>query len=166
MNLVRATDTQVLQLMPWFPDRASCQIWGGSQFRFPFTEITFLQDTRSHALPSFALVAPDERLLGFGQYYLRAGRCHLGRLVVSPEDRGKGLGRRLISGLVELGVQQLQVGECSLFVAPDNLPAIRLYQDLGFVQIAYPEDDLSLLPYIYMVVPAAELLDRVRATAC
>src|SRR5437868_648418 len=157
MKLAPATDKQVLEIMQWFPDRRSCQMWGGPQFRFPFTVSTFLEDTRSRELPSFALLAADDRLLGFGQYYPRVGRCHLGRLVISPLSRGEGLGRWLIGGLVEIGAQRLGVAECSLFVAPENASAIRLYQRLGFVPSAYPEDDPNVASFIYMVASAAGL---------
>jgi ribosomal protein S18 acetylase RimI-like enzyme len=159
MKLVRATDNHVLAIMEWFPDRLSCQLWGGPEFRFPFTEATFLEDTRSRELPSYVLVDVDERLLGFGQYYLRVGRCHLARLVISPEHRGEGLGRWLIGGLVELGAQHLGVGECSLFVAEDNPSAIQLYRKLGFVRTQYPEDDPRVTPYPYMVVSRAKLVE-------
>ncbi|WP_437791986.1 GNAT family N-acetyltransferase [Sorangium sp. So ce693] len=70
-----------------------------------------------------------------------------------------GLGRWLIRGLVELGVQELGVGECSLFVAADNTPAIRLYRRLGFVEARYPEDDASVTSLVYMVVLAGRLTE-------
>ena len=161
MKLVPATDGHVSAIMEWFPDRRSCQIWGGPQFRFPFTDLTFLEDTRLHELPSYGLVDADDRLVGFGQYYLRAGRCHLGRLVISPEHRGRGFGRYLIGGLVQIGAQRLGVDECSLFVVPDNTSAIHLYRRLGFVVTQYPEDDPGGAPFVYMVVPSVDLVERV-----
>ncbi len=143
--------------MKWFPDQRSCQLWAGPTFRFPFTESTFLEDTRNRELPSYVLLGADERSVGFGQYYLRAGRCHLARLVIAPKYRGQGLGRSLIGELVELGVKDLRIGECSLFVAADNAPAIRLYQKLGFEKVPYPEDDPSVTAFVYMAVSAVKL---------
>lgn len=159
MKLVPATDDHVSEIMGWFPDRRSCQIWGGPEFRFPFTDLTFLEDTRHRELPSYGLVDADDRPIGFGQYYLRLGRCHLGRLVVSPEHRGRSFGRWLIGGLVEIGARHLGVDECSLFVATDNTSAIGLYRKLGFVETRYPEDDASVASYVYMVVPRAKLTE-------
>ncbi|WP_437586754.1 GNAT family N-acetyltransferase [Sorangium sp. So ce1000] len=152
MKLIRAEDSHVTAIKEWFPDRRSCQVWGGPQFRFPFTDSTFLEDTRSHVLPSYVLLGTGDRLLGFGQYYSRAGRCHLARLVISPEHRGAGLGRWFIGSLAELGIQELGAGECSLFVAPDNARAIRLYRSMGFMETQYPEDDASVASAVYMVV--------------
>src|SRR5690606_17957768 len=81
MLLLPATEGHVLSMMAWFPDRRSCDVWGGQKFRYPFTADTFLEDSRSRVLPSYVLVGEAGELLAFGQYYLRAGRCHLGRLV-------------------------------------------------------------------------------------
>ncbi len=157
MTLTPATDDHVRALMAWFPDRRSCAIWGGHTFRYPFTESTFLADTRFRDLPSYVLVDAEAQPLAFGQYYRRAGRCHLGRLVVSPAHRGQGIGTQLIRGLVELGTRRLGLAECSLFVDPDNGPAIGLYERLGFVPAVYPDDDPDVRVYLYMVVAARAL---------
>src|SRR5690606_22329430 len=148
------TEGHVLSMMAWFPDRRSCDVWGGQKFRYPFTADTFLEDSRSRVLPSYVLVGEAGELLAFGQYYLRAGRCHLGRLVVSPAHRGRGVGQRLVQQLATLGSARLGVRECSLFVVPDNAPAIRLYERLGFRPMAYPEADAEVEAFTYMTVSA------------
>ncbi len=160
MNLERATDEHLRQLMGWFPDRHSCLVWGGPQFRYPFTVATFVEDTRVRELPSFVLVDADGRPLAFGQYYERVGRCHLGRLVVAPGHRGGGLGRHLIGALAELGSRQFDAGECSLFVARDNVRAARLYRGLGFREADYPEHDPVVAPYLYLVAGVAALEEK------
>lgn len=158
MRLRPATDDDAVAMMAWFPDARSCHIWGGPQFRFPFTAGTFLDDSRVRRLPSYVLVDEADTLLAFGQYYLRAGRCHLGRLVVSPGHRRRGAGQRLVRELVTLGSTQLDVSECSLFVVPDNEPAIRLYEQLGFRPATYPEDDPRMAAFVYMTASAEACL--------
>ena len=137
-------------MMAWFPDAASCHVWGGHRFRFPFTEATFVEDSRVHELPTYVLVADTGELLAYGQYYLRVGRCHLGRLVVAPTHRGRGVGERLVRELVTLGSNRLGVSESSLFVVPDNTRAVALYRRLGFTPTAYPEPDAENVAYLYM----------------
>lgn len=161
MNLVEVTPGQVREMMTWFADRRSCQMWGGPEFRFPYTEATFLEDMRRNELPSYALVAIGNELLGFGQYYSRVDRCHLGRLVISPHHRGRGAGRTLIAELVTLGSTTLDANEASLFVVAEN-PAKRLYERLGFVRTQYPVDDPHVLAFEYMVAPVDEVLKRAR----
>lgn len=150
MNLKSVTSAHVGHLMQWFPDRGSCHFWSGPEFRFPYTETTFREDIRLE-LPSFALIDGDEQLMGFGQYYLRVGRCHLARLAISPLHRGRAIGATLIHELSLVGRNRLQVSECSLFVLPDNARAIRLYTRLGFTPTPYPEDPSQFEPSIYMV---------------
>ncbi len=56
--------------MTWFPDRSSCQTWGGPEFRLPFTEASFREDAKLQQLPSFGLMDEGD-FVGFGQYYRR-----------------------------------------------------------------------------------------------
>ncbi|MGH8222403.1 MAG: GNAT family N-acetyltransferase [Woeseiaceae bacterium] len=137
--------------MTWFPDRKACLTWGGSQFRFPFTEATFREDAKLNSLPTRVLVRDDGELVAFGQYYLRVGRCHLGRLSVSPALRGQGLGSALIRELSRQGRADLGVHSLSLFVHPDNRQALKLYLRLRFSEVPYPEPSLATDAYIYMV---------------
>lgn len=156
MNLERVTSEHVERMMTWFPDRRSCEIWGGPKFRFPFTRASFFEDTHVGELPSYALLEREE-LVGFGQYYRRVGRYHVGRLVISPAHRSHGFGAWLIGGLIERARRDFVASECSLFVLADNAPAIRLYEKLGFVRAAYPEDDPDAAPFNYMVAPVERL---------
>jgi ribosomal protein S18 acetylase RimI-like enzyme len=142
---------QLLELMSWFPDKKSCQTWGGPDFRFPYTETTFQADAKLEILPTRALVQDDGAFIGFGQYYLRAGRCHLGRLAIAPRLRGRGLGSTLVHKLCEEGSGELGVESYSLFVLPDNENALRLYRRLGFAVVPYPESLHGVENHIYMV---------------
>lgn len=159
-RLVRTTRDHLRQMMAWFPDAASCAVWGGPEFRYPFTEATFVADSRCESLPTWSLLGDDGTLLGFGQYYDRAGRCHLARLVISPYRRGEGLGTRLIDGLIELGAPALRASECSLFVSRTNRAAARLYERLGFALAPYPDGSSPLPGSDYMVASCAVMRSR------
>jgi ribosomal protein S18 acetylase RimI-like enzyme len=155
MKLVAADDALMHQVMGWFTDERSCRFWGGPDLRFPFTETSFREDTRFGMVPSFCLLTENGELVGFGQYYARAGRCHLSRLVISPGYRGRGYGGILIRELWNRARSELGFPECSLSVLAENQPAIRLYKRVGFVQQAYPDAmPGSVANCIYMVAPA------------
>lgn len=149
--------SQLTELMSWFPDRTSCQTWGGPEFRFPYTGATFRDDAKIEQLPTWALVQDDGGLVGFGQYYLRASRCHLGRLAIAPSLRRRGLGNTLVRELCQMGSVVLGVRSYSLFVHPDNANALRLYQRLGFVVAPYPEPLPGVESYVYMVASRLEI---------
>lgn len=150
MNLSNTESHHLTELMNWFPDRKTCLNWGGPMFRFPFTAASFIEDIRWDTLPSYSLIGEDGDLVGFGQYYLREGRCHLGRLAVSPLRRGQGLGRALVEQLSEIGCSDLGLAQCSLFVLEDNLSAIQCYRKAGFEFAAYPGEMPPLEGCVYM----------------
>jgi ribosomal protein S18 acetylase RimI-like enzyme len=135
----RFDPAQLPELMSWFPDAATLRIWGGPDFRFPFTPGTFRIDSKIDELDTWSLVAGDGALAAFGQCYLRVGRCHFGRVGVSPRLRGGGLGTRLLCEMAREGLAKFGQRELSLFVRRDNEAAHRLYQRLGFREAPYPE---------------------------
>ena len=141
-------------LQRWFPDGDSAFQWGGPGLRYPFTDATFHEDIRWGRMASWSLIDAADTLLGFGQYYLNHGRCHLARLAVDPARRGTGLGRRLIGELIQVGLRDLRVAECSLFVLNDNQPAIRCYRALGFARRPFPDWQMPFGDAAFMVRPA------------
>jgi ribosomal protein S18 acetylase RimI-like enzyme len=155
MKLEAATKRQLEEMMGWFSNRESCSNWSGPEFRFPFTQSTFLEDICWKELPSYSLVKEGGRLVGFGQYYLREGRCHLARLVISPRYRNQGLGRLLVVRLAELGCKELGVTECSLFVLESNKAASCCYRNAGFEPAVYPGEMPELEGCLYMVKRSA-----------
>ena len=159
-QLVATTRDHLRQMMAWFPDAESCRLWGGHDFRFPCSEATFVADSRCETLPTYSLLGEQGELLGFGQYCDRIGRCHLSRLAISPDCRGRGLGTRLITELIELGAPALGASECSLFVARINPAAARLYRRLGFTVAPYPDTSFDLAGIDYMIAPCALVRSR------
>jgi ribosomal protein S18 acetylase RimI-like enzyme len=156
IRLVPVTRRHLGELMGWFPDARSCAAWAGPEFRYPYDDDTFRHDIRLD-LPSLSLVAGDD-LLAFGQYYLRAGRCHLARLVVSPHRRRRGMGVRLVRELARAGSDRLGTRECSLFVMEDNAAAIATYRRAGFSFTAYP-GEMPLANCAYMTAALTSLVD-------
>lgn len=139
-DLREAHDDDFDTLMAWFPDARAVDIWGGPEFRFPFTRASFLADCRVDIMLSYSLLSPQDELAAFGQRYERNGRGHLARLVSNPAMRRQGAGRRLITMMIEAIRQEGKYEEASLFVYRDNTPAYRCYRSLGFSVQDYPDD--------------------------
>tara|TARA_R110001632_G_scaffold143468_2_gene259519 strand:+ start:49516 stop:49977 length:462 start_codon:yes stop_codon:yes gene_type:complete len=150
MDLIAPSDKHIRQLMTWFEDEAQLAIWSGPDFRYPFDLSSFKYDLKLTSLQSFSGLSAQRELLAFGQYYLREGKCHLGRLVVNPEFRGQGFIAELIEKLSAVGRQELAVNACSLFVYNHNTSAITAYEKLGFVIENYPVE-IPLDNFLYMV---------------
>jgi len=54
------------------------------------------------------------------------------RVIVHPEFRQRGLARDLMLHIIEYAQKELQLSALDLHVWEKNLPAIRLYENLGF----------------------------------
>jgi ribosomal protein S18 acetylase RimI-like enzyme len=89
MQLTQPLESHLLEMMTWFSNEAELNNWSGPNFRYPYDLSSFTEDLKLNELNSFSLVSDDGEFLAFGQYYQRLGKCHLGRLIVSPNCRGK-----------------------------------------------------------------------------
>lgn len=150
-SLARPNDEWLRTLSTWFTNEQELFAWSGPFFRYPFSESTFKEDLKLDELNSYCLVDAMDRLIAFGQYYDRLGRCHLGRLAVAPEARGQGIVSLLIKILLERGMKQLDATEGSLFVLESNQAAIKAYLKLGFELCDYPLEN-PIDDCFYMVV--------------
>lgn len=139
MNFRRFDPAQLPELITWFPDADALRVWGGPEFRHPFTPETFRKDSKIDEIDSWSIVDADGGLAAFGQCYVRVGRCHFGRVGVSPRRRGGGVGTRLFREMARWGLDEFGPRELSLFVRRDNEAAHRLYLRLGFRETPYPD---------------------------
>lgn len=139
-TLAPATDADFDTVMTWFPDAETVNIWGGPNFRYPFTGQTFRDDCRADVMASYVLRNKSGALAAFGQSYDRDGRGHLARLVANPVQRRQGAGRQLIRMIITALEITDDFDEYSLFVYRDNTPAYQCYRSLGFVVVDYPDD--------------------------
>lgn len=138
-KLVPVSIAHVHELMTWFADKQELSQWSGPGFEYPYDGDSFIRDLKMDRTPSYALLSTTEEVLAFGQYYNRLNRCHLGRLVVSPQHRGQGFAKKLMSSLIKIGCDDLGVMGSSLFVLSYNHSAIRAYEKAGFIIVPYPE---------------------------
>ena len=84
---------------------------------------------------SFWLVAVEgETVLGYVGSQTVLDSTDILNVAVSPDHRGRGIGRALLTEL-EQRLRQQGVTEVLLEVRPSNAPAIALYTSLGFVQV-------------------------------
>lgn len=153
MKLIVATEADINHLMSWFPTERSVNIWGGPNFRYPFTLETFHEDVHWKEMDTYCVADNSGDLLAFGQMYERHGRINLARLVVSPVQRHQGIGRQLVALLMDKGRKSFPLREFSLYVKRDNFPAKACYAGVGFEEHEYPVGDEMADSCIYMTRP-------------
>jgi len=86
----------------------------------------------------------DDRLVGYGELWedRDEDEAELARLVIAPDQRGRGCGRALTRLLAD-EARRRGFGEVWLRVIPENLVARRAYEAAGFRRIT-PEQEASL----------------------
>ncbi|HEY0921574.1 GNAT family N-acetyltransferase [Rheinheimera pacifica] len=154
-QLVLASVGEMLQLQHWFSNAEQQQSWGGDNFDYPCTELRFLQLLCRPGAQSFSLVDSDNNtVLGFGQICDRFACHHLARLVIHPQQRGKGLAKTLISELIIQALSQ-QRRNISLYVHRHNSVALQCYTSLGFEICPPPEAENSRLHFMTLAADDA-----------
>ncbi|WP_445777010.1 GNAT family N-acetyltransferase [Shewanella sp.] len=149
MNVRNANDEDLLKLLSWFSTESEVKNWGGPLIHFPLTLNQLKIDIEWSVASSYAFVGQNSDLIGFAQVFNKYGFRHLGRIVISPEMRGKKLGAKLMESLLD-SVSESD-SSFSLFVYDKNIPAKRLYERLGFEERTYPEGRHEIKGCSFMV---------------
>ena len=87
----------------------------------------------------------EGQIAGYWLTMFAVGEGHILNCCVAPAWRGRGFGIRLMEHLLEIA-QNHHTQELFLEVRPSNIPAVKLYERMGFETIAerrhyYPADE-------------------------
>ena len=103
---------------------------GGNKKQVPLNEIV---DGKNQI--TVAYCSENNEIIGIalmGSYNVISGKKGwIEDVVVNSEHRGKGIGRKLLNKLLEVGNEK-KLTEILLFTEDHRTPAISLYSDLGF----------------------------------
>jgi ribosomal protein S18 acetylase RimI-like enzyme len=119
--------------LSWTPEDDALRRWAGPSTRCPATAESLWADISGPEASTFAGVTAETGFVAFGQVRFREQAYgHLARLIVDPSRRGLGLGRALCLALMREAVHRHPIKAFSLYVYPDNHPAVALYRSLGY----------------------------------
>ena len=149
MKIRPANEQDLAELSGWFLTESEAKNWGGPSIHFPLSLEQLKIDIEWDVAQTYALVDEGGSLLGFAQIFDKFGCKHLGRIVVSPEMRGRKLGYKLMAAL--LNSASRDGVSFSLFVYEGNIPAKSLYENIGFKVRAYPERQPEIKDCVFMV---------------
>lgn len=120
----------------WIPDASACARWAGPQVRFPLVASDLPSLLAAPGGGSFCLSEGRDRPVGFGQFWVKApGSVHLGRIIVSPQERGRGLAKVLCQLLMAEATRSTGAETITLNVSRDNAAAVAVYAKLGFLVV-------------------------------
>ncbi|MEC4576311.1 GNAT family N-acetyltransferase [Streptomyces virginiae] len=115
-------------LRGWLSGPTDLMTWAGPNFRWPLDDAQLTAYAAEPGRRTWTGVSPDGTPLG--HVSLADGR--LGRVLIAPGARGRGLGERLVSLAVRVGFDELDLPEIGLGVWTHNTAALRIYEKLGF----------------------------------
>jgi [ribosomal protein S18]-alanine N-acetyltransferase len=103
-----------------------------ASYQFPWSEGIFRDCLRVGYV--CRVVTVNRQVMAYGVMSFGAGEAHILNLCVGELYRCRGVGRRLLSALIERATSG-GMAEAFLEVRPSNTAAIRLYLSLGFEQV-------------------------------
>jgi ribosomal-protein-alanine N-acetyltransferase len=103
----------------------------GLSFTIPWTRQAFVRELCENPIARYFTVRDKGRAVAYGGMWIIVDEAHITNLAVHPEYRGKGIGRMLLKGMIDYGIEN-GIESFTLEVRESNLIAINLYSQLGF----------------------------------
>ena len=146
----QAHPEDVYEIAGWIRSRRDCELWAGPWLPYPLDAELLPADIDLYGADSIAMVEKD-RLVAFGQLmYVDTQRSHLARIIVAPNERGRGRGRALIGELIRRAREQ-GYACISLYVNRANPAALALYRRFGFRRAPRPPGEQASSDSVYML---------------
>ncbi|MGN8025637.1 GNAT family N-acetyltransferase [Microbacterium sp. 22242] len=122
----------------WIPDAEALYLFTGPRLQWPI-DAKQLSGMEHPGLSAWILVEEGaDSPVGHFDLTVEGSVARLGRVLIDPEQRGRGLAHILTDLAVEQA-RALGASELRLNVIAGNEPAIRTYRRAGFVELAESE---------------------------
>lgn len=112
-------------------DLASVHDIERQSFHVPWPEDAYRNEIRTNRLASYVVARADDEVVGFAGLWVMVDEAHVTTFAVNPRWRRRGVGERLLLGLLDVAVNR-GAREATLEVRLSNMPARRLYEKYGF----------------------------------
>ena len=139
-KLRKFTKKDIPQLISWIPDAKALLIWSGSGYVWPLDnnqlEQTISKAKKSNSTYLLLTFIKDRSVVGYIELRIldsNENTARIGRVIIDPKMRGKGLGHNLINSIKEYAYSKLDVQKLTLGVFSFNQNAISLYLKNDFI---------------------------------
>ncbi|HEX4963248.1 MAG TPA: GNAT family protein [Thermoanaerobaculia bacterium] len=140
IDLLPFTLADMDRLIGWIPSLEALQLWTASSFDFPLTREHLKGHLRESAARGDRLIfkavrSEDGRVIGhveLGGIDQRHRSLRIGRVLLDPEARGRGLGVEMMRSALAHAFERLGMHRVELGVFDVNPRAIACYERTGF----------------------------------
>ncbi|TKB97570.1 GNAT family N-acetyltransferase [Pedobacter cryophilus] len=135
LHLIPFTKNHYQTLINWIIDEEILLKFAGIGFQYPLTQEQLDQYIAKYPDRKLYLALDDqENPVGYGEIIPQEeNSARLGHLIIGKsQNRGLGLGQKLIQALNNESKSHLQIKNMDLFVLDGNTPAINCYLKSGF----------------------------------
>jgi ribosomal-protein-alanine N-acetyltransferase len=118
----------------------------------PWSEAAF-QNEIDNPQSYFVVALGDGKVVGYGGFWRCIDEAHIINIAVSEEARRQGIGRKIMTHLLETAKEE-GLWCSTLEVRASNEPAIKLYNSFGFKETArrkgyYPDREDAIVMWLY-----------------
>lgn len=120
-----------------------------SVFSMPWSEQGFQDALRQDTI--FVVARREHHVVGYCGMYCSFGEGEITNVAVSPDVQNQGIGKKIISGLLEIASEK-NINRIVLEVRVSNNYAIKLYKDFGFQKVGIrkgfyerPREDAAIM---------------------
>ena len=72
-----------------------------NSFSIPWTKGAFITELKMNKLARYYVIESNGKVVGYGGVWLIMDEAHITNIAVHPKYRGKGIGEKLVKGLIE-----------------------------------------------------------------
>ncbi|WP_304062678.1 GNAT family N-acetyltransferase [Pedobacter glucosidilyticus] len=144
MKLIAFEEQHIPILINWIKDEDTLLKFAGIAFQYPLTAAQMESYIEKYPERLIYLVIDDEHQpVAYGEVIPQEDHsARLGHLLIGEsQQRGKGLGKQLISLLIEKAKQELNINRIDLYLLSNNDVAAKCYLNFGFKFI---DNDFSI----------------------
>ena len=134
-NLSRFTLDHTDKLLSWIKTPEDKILWSGNSFLSGLNRYSFKEHLRRKDLFAFQLLNQKKDIQAYGEIVVKAmDQATLCRIIVNPDNRGKGFGKYLCKQLISEIQEWNVIRKISLNTLSCNYVALSCYESLGFSQ--------------------------------
>lgn len=140
IQLLPFTEGDINRVLPWITSQEDLYLWTAWSFGFPLTREHLLQHVKDCAergdrIIYKAVLSEDGTVFGYiehGAIDRRNRALRIGRVLIDPAQRGRGLGAAMMQAAVDLAFEKLEMHRVELGVFENNPRAVACYERVGF----------------------------------